>query len=103
MGTPSDNLGDRDPGGRAWWAWCRFRAREASTPRVTTGVGQTEPVMPERCSADITPPEQAIEAGPPDASRSDRPTVDEMGEGSFPASDPPATWTWDPVQRADNG
>jgi hypothetical protein len=25
-----------------------------------------------------------------------RPTVDEMGEWSFPASDPPATWTWEP-------
>lgn len=25
----------------------------------------------------------------------DRPTVDEMSEWSFPASDPPATWTWD--------
>ena len=24
-----------------------------------------------------------------------RPPVDEMGEWSFPASDPPATWTWD--------
>jgi hypothetical protein len=24
-----------------------------------------------------------------------RPTVDEMSEWSFPASDPPATWTWD--------
>jgi hypothetical protein len=22
-------------------------------------------------------------------------TVDEMGEASFPASDPPATWTWE--------
>jgi hypothetical protein len=25
-----------------------------------------------------------------------RPTVEEMGEWSFPASDPPATWTWEP-------
>ena len=23
-------------------------------------------------------------------------TVDEMSEGSFPASDPPAVWTWEP-------
>ena len=67
------------------------------------GVGLTEPVMPERCSGDITPPDQAIEADPPDASRSERPTVDEMGEWSFPASDPPATWKWDPVQRVDDG
>src|SRR4029079_15805718 len=28
-------------------------------------------------------------------SRPQRPTVDDMGEWSFPASDPPATWTWD--------
>jgi hypothetical protein len=27
-----------------------------------------------------------------------RPTVDQMSEWSFPASDPPATWTWD-VER----
>ena len=58
--------------------------------------------MPERCSGDVTPAEQAIEAAR-DSSRPDRPTVDEMGEWSFPASDPPATWTWDPVQRADSG
>jgi hypothetical protein len=31
---------------------------------------------------------------------STRPTVDEMSEWSFPASDPPATWTWD-VDAAD--
>ena len=24
------------------------------------------------------------------------PTMDDMGEASFPASDPPAVWTWDP-------
>ena len=59
--------------------------------------------MREQGSADITPLEQAVEEGPPEASRSERPTVDEMGEGSFPASDPPATWTWDPEQRVDNG
>ena len=29
---------------------------------------------------------------------STRPSVDEMSEWSFPASDPPATWTWD-VER----
>lgn len=25
-----------------------------------------------------------------------RPTVDELGEASFPASDPPQAWTWEP-------
>jgi hypothetical protein len=25
-----------------------------------------------------------------------RPSADDMGEASFPASDPPAVWTWDP-------
>jgi hypothetical protein len=27
--------------------------------------------------------------------RTDRPTVDQMSEWSFPASDPPAVWTWE--------
>jgi hypothetical protein len=49
-----------------------------------------------------TPPRDDVELAPiPTAPRSagdTRPTVDEMGEWSFPASDPPATWTWD-VER----
>jgi DNA-3-methyladenine glycosylase II len=28
------------------------------------------------------------------------PTVEQMGEWSFPASDPPAVWTWDPLPTA---
>jgi hypothetical protein len=36
--------------------------------------------------------------------RKGRPTVDDMGEWSFPPSDPPVTWTWDveppPVKAA---
>ena len=27
------------------------------------------------------------------------PSVDDMSEWSFPASDPPATWTWDVEQQ----
>jgi hypothetical protein len=34
------------------------------------------------------------------APRPGRPTVDDMGEWSFPASDPPATWTWDVERQA---
>ncbi|UGS34494.1 hypothetical protein [Capillimicrobium parvum] len=36
-----------------------------------------------------TPPKQ-----PP--GRPLRPTVDELGEASFPASDPPPSWIWEP-------
>lgn len=28
------------------------------------------------------------------------PTAEQMGEWSFPASDPPAVWTWDPPPKA---
>jgi hypothetical protein len=38
-------------------------------------------------------PRPASDAG---TSTPRRPTVDETGEWSFPASDPPATWTWEP-------
>ena len=66
-------------------------------------LGQTGLIMRERRSANLTPPEQAGRTARRRLSRPRRPTVDEMGEWSFPASDPPATWTWDPVQGVDNG
>src|SRR5690242_20111619 len=42
---------------------------------------------------------------PPAGDEADRrPTVDEMSEWSFPASDPPATWNWEPrAQRYPRG
>ena len=42
--------------------------------------------------AGLTAPgnEAAIPAGP---------TTDEFGEASFPASDPPSSWTWDVAGR----
>ncbi len=39
------------------------------------------------------PEKQERAESPPVASR---PTIEELGEWSFPASDPPACWTWDP-------
>ena len=45
--------------------------------------------------ADSDPPAQATDQAREDGAASKRPTVDDMGEWSFPASDPPATWTWD--------
>jgi hypothetical protein len=47
------------------------------------------------------PPAATDQAGDEDLA-STRPTVDEMSEWSFPASDPPATWTWD-VERPSRG
>jgi|tagenome__1003787_1003787.scaffolds.fasta_scaffold13899543_1 hypothetical protein len=45
---------------------------------------------------------KTIEPPGPNSSLAGRPTVDDMGAWSFPASDPPATWTWDPVVRTEN-
>jgi hypothetical protein len=48
--------------------------------------------MSEQRPPEPDPPAQAADEEEP---TSTRPTVDEMSEWSFPASDPPATWTWD--------
>jgi hypothetical protein len=58
---------------------------------------QTEATMRED-PADLDPPKRPLEEPRPDEQPSMRPTVDEMSEWSFPASDPPATWTWE-VER----
>jgi hypothetical protein len=50
--------------------------------------------MSERRAPELESPAQAIEVGEEEPT-STRPTVDGMSEWSFPASDPPATWTWD--------
>jgi hypothetical protein len=47
-------------------------------------------------------PEQPTPAVDEEEPTSTRPTVDEMSEWSFPASDPPATWTWD-IERPFRG
>ena len=51
--------------------------------------------MPER-TPDLVPATPVVAGGPVPDSPSTRPSVDEMGEASFPASDAPAVWTWDP-------
>jgi hypothetical protein len=48
--------------------------------------------------ADLDPPKRPLEEPRSDEQPSMRPTVDQMSEWSFPASDPPATWTWE-VER----
>src|SRR5690349_21501307 len=50
--------------------------------------------MPDQ-PTDSTAPDEPVEKASASDERSPRPTVDEMGEWSFPASDPPATWTWE--------
>jgi hypothetical protein len=50
----------------------------------------SEPRPPEQ-----DPPARAVDEVDEEEATSMRPTVDEMSEWSFPASDPPATWTWD--------
>ena len=43
---------------------------------------------------------RAVDPAPEERRASTRPSVDEMSEWSFPASDPPATWTWDVARPA---
>jgi hypothetical protein len=51
--------------------------------------------MSEQLPPELDPPAQAVDEVDEEEATSTRPTVDEMSEWSFPASDPPATWTWD--------
>jgi hypothetical protein len=48
--------------------------------------------MSEQRPPEPDPPARAVDEEEPPSTR---PTVDEMSEWSFPASDPPASWTWD--------
>jgi hypothetical protein len=48
------------------------------------------------------PPTRVIDLAAEEQRASTRPSVDDMSEWSFPASDPPATWTWD-VENAARG
>jgi nucleotide-binding universal stress UspA family protein len=55
--------------------------------------------MSDERSAGGTPTERPVADERPTEPIAGRPTVDEMSEWSFPASDPPATWTWEPRLR----
>jgi hypothetical protein len=59
--------------------------------------------MREPLPAELDAPARAIDQGREGQPASTRPTVDEMGEWSFPASDPPATWTWEVERPAREG
>jgi hypothetical protein len=52
--------------------------------------------MPGQPSADSPARDQRVDKASASEASSLRPTIDQMGEWSFPASDPPASWTWDP-------
>ena len=45
---------------------------------------------------DLDPAAPVVTGEPVPDLPSTHPSVDDMGEASFPASDPPAVWTWDP-------
>jgi hypothetical protein len=62
---------------------------------VRHGVKSETDTMPER-TPDLVPATPVVAGEPVPDSPSTRPSVDEMGEASFPASDAPAVWTWDP-------
>ena len=51
--------------------------------------------MPEQ-TPDLVPSTPVVAGAVVPDRPSTRPSVDDMGEASFPASDPPAVWTWDP-------
>jgi hypothetical protein len=66
---------------------------------VRPGMKRETRPMPERTpDPDPEAPTAAEEAVPDRPST--RPSVDDVGEASFPASDPPAVWTWDPPPRS---
>ena len=58
--------------------------------------------MSEQRPPELDPPAQAVDEVDEEEPTSTRPTVDEMSEWSFPASDPPAAWTWD-IERPRRG
>ena len=68
-----------------------WRVALIARPRVNDETGHMPEEKPELVR--VAPAATAeLVADPPAV----RPSVDDMGEASFPASDPPAVWTWDP-------
>jgi hypothetical protein len=51
--------------------------------------------MPQKLSNEI----DAVPTVPAETAAIVDPAIDDMGEASFPASDPPSSWTWDVAGR----
>ena len=64
-------------------------------PIVRPGLKRETGHMPEQ-TPDLVPVAPVVAGELVPDPRSTHRTVDDMGEASFPASDPPAVWTWDP-------
>jgi hypothetical protein len=69
-------------------AWKRDSIAGATSQDQTDHMSEPHPGEP-------PPRASAIDQVDENQRAAARPTVDDMSEWSFPASDPPATWTWD--------
>ena len=100
-GDPSDPASEHVSTTDAEAAACT-RAIERGADRIAihdryhrTRLIHSDPLL-EQHSAYTTASDQQVDKASASDDGSLRPTIDQLGEWSFPASDPPATWTWDP-------
>lgn len=73
------------------------RARSGARASARPAAEPTSAPAAEPTSGDAAEPAstEAAEPAPGDRPRGLKPSVDELGEASFPASDPPQAWTWE--------